>query len=97
MTVDTHVHTPDCVGGNELGELCCLDLSGERLMDAVTWHVPVAKTYTAAGRSTPGVVAVFTYDADDAIALAVAAGYPVARGIRPVHVPTADPYTGEVR
>jgi hypothetical protein len=90
-TAPPHVHTGSCNGSNELDELCCPHLDGARLMAAVTWHVPVRRT----GARTRRIERVFTDTAADARALLIANGYHVLGD--PVHVPTADPYTGEVR
>lgn len=85
-----HVHTAACVGVNELDELCCRDLAGTHLRDAVTYSIRVrADDHVGTRYHT---VRVFTDDGRDARRIIEATGYrPAGAAKRLVRQP-ADPY-----
>lgn len=74
-----HTHTADCIGANELGEVCCGQMARDDLMAAKTWIVSYTRVQSrGAGlsqRLRRKTIDVFAADALDAVNLAVAAGY----------------------
>lgn len=79
-----HVHSPHCVGSNELDELCCGELAGDQLQASVRFEV----TCRDPGASHAYVEHVFTDSPEDARAVATAAGHHVRRVVRSPRQPS---------